>query len=108
MEQLILIIWVGECILLEIYGRLELRIRTDALLESSQLNLTFDSAEELSSRFHSCQTISDLVAPLRTESALLWVFNDIILANDFSDGMILVLQDLTASFDTVDQNIYST
>ena len=40
-----------------------------------------------------------------TESALLRVFNDILLANDCGDHVILVLLDLTAAFDTVDHNI---
>ena len=39
------------------------------------------------------------------ESALLRVFNDILLANDCGDHVILVLLDLTAAFDTVDHNI---
>ena len=39
-----------------------------------------------------------------TESALLRVFNDILLANDSGDHVILVLLDLTAAFDTVDHN----
>ncbi|XP_076597184.1 uncharacterized protein LOC143326976 [Chaetodon auriga] len=39
-----------------------------------------------------------------TESALLRVFNDILLANDSGDLVILVLLDLTAAFDTVDHN----
>ncbi len=39
-----------------------------------------------------------------TESALLRVFNDILLANDSGEHVILVLLDLTAAFDTVDHN----
>jgi hypothetical protein len=37
-----------------------------------------------------------------TESALLRVFNDVFLATDSGDSVILVLLDLTAAFDTVD------
>ncbi len=40
-----------------------------------------------------------------TESALLRVFNDIFLATDSGDSVILVLLDLTAAFDTVDHEI---
>ncbi len=40
-----------------------------------------------------------------TESTLLQVFNDIILATDTGDCVILVLLDLTAAFDTVDHEI---
>ena len=40
-----------------------------------------------------------------SESALLRVFNDIFLATDSDDCVILVLLDLTASFDTVDHDI---
>ncbi len=40
-----------------------------------------------------------------TESALLKVFNDILLATDAGDCVILVLLDLTAAFDTVDHEI---
>lgn len=40
-----------------------------------------------------------------TESALLRVFNDVFLANDSGDCVIIVLLDLTAAFDTVDHNI---
>ncbi len=40
-----------------------------------------------------------------TESALLKVFNDIFLATDTGDCVILVLLDLTAAFDTVDHEI---
>ena len=40
-----------------------------------------------------------------TESALLRVFNDILLATDSGHYLILVLLDLTAAFDTVDHNI---
>ncbi|XP_034562467.1 uncharacterized protein LOC117829052, partial [Notolabrus celidotus] len=40
-----------------------------------------------------------------TESALLRVCNDILLANDSGDHVILVLLDLTAAFDTVDHSI---
>ena len=39
-----------------------------------------------------------------TESALIRVFNDILLANDSGEHVILVLLDLTAAFDTVDHN----
>ena len=39
-----------------------------------------------------------------TESALLRVFNDIFLATDSGDCVILVLLDLTAAFDTVDHD----
>lgn len=40
-----------------------------------------------------------------TESALLRVFNDIFLATDSGDCVVLVLLDLTAAFDTVDHKI---
>lgn len=40
-----------------------------------------------------------------TESAILRVFNDIFLATDSGDCVILVLLDLTAAFDTVDHEI---
>uniref|UniRef100_A0A3Q3BY54 Reverse transcriptase domain-containing protein n=1 Tax=Haplochromis burtoni TaxID=8153 RepID=A0A3Q3BY54_HAPBU len=40
-----------------------------------------------------------------TESALLRVFNDILLACDSGNHVVLVLLDLTAAFDTVDHNI---
>uniref|UniRef100_A0A8C2EP51 Reverse transcriptase domain-containing protein n=1 Tax=Cyprinus carpio TaxID=7962 RepID=A0A8C2EP51_CYPCA len=40
-----------------------------------------------------------------TETALLRVFNDIFLATDSGDCVILVLLDLTAAFDTVDHEI---
>uniref|UniRef100_A0A671UFZ1 Reverse transcriptase domain-containing protein n=1 Tax=Sparus aurata TaxID=8175 RepID=A0A671UFZ1_SPAAU len=43
-----------------------------------------------------------------TESALLRVFNDIFLATDSGDCVILVLLDLTAAFDTVDHDILIT
>ncbi|XP_051939816.1 uncharacterized protein LOC127612987 [Hippocampus zosterae] len=43
-----------------------------------------------------------------TESALLRVSNDILLANDSGDHMCLVLLDLTAAFDTVDHSILLT
>uniref|UniRef100_A0A3B3HMF5 Reverse transcriptase domain-containing protein n=1 Tax=Oryzias latipes TaxID=8090 RepID=A0A3B3HMF5_ORYLA len=39
-----------------------------------------------------------------TESALLRVSNDILLANDAGDYVVLVLLDLTAAFDTVDHS----
>lgn len=40
-----------------------------------------------------------------TESALLRVFNDILLVNDSGDHAILILLDLTAAFDTIDHSI---
>ncbi len=40
-----------------------------------------------------------------TESALLWVFNDSLLATDSGDSVILILLDLTSAFDTVDHKI---
>ncbi len=42
-----------------------------------------------------------------TESALLEMFNAILLATDAGDGVILVLLDLTAAFDTVDHEIFN-
>ncbi len=41
-----------------------------------------------------------------TESALLKVFNDMLLSVDAGDSIILVLLDLTAAFDTVDHQIF--
>lgn len=40
---------------------------------------------------------------LRIIESALFIFNDIFLANDSGDNVILVLLDLTAAFDTVDQ-----
>lgn len=40
-----------------------------------------------------------------TETALLRVFNDILLTADSGKSVLLVLLDLTAAFDTVDHNI---
>lgn len=40
-----------------------------------------------------------------TESALLRVFNDILLPGDSGDSVVLVLLDLTAAFDTVHHEI---
>ena len=40
-----------------------------------------------------------------TETALVKIFNDIFLATDGDDFLILVLLDLTAAFDTVEHNI---
>lgn len=40
-----------------------------------------------------------------TESALLKVFNDILLANDCGNFVILMLLDLTAEFDTVEHSV---
>lgn len=40
-----------------------------------------------------------------TESALLIVFNDIFIATDSGDQVVLVLLDLTAAFDTIDHEI---
>ena len=40
-----------------------------------------------------------------TETALVKIFNDIFLATDGDDFLVLVLLDLTAAFDTVDHNI---
>lgn len=48
---------------------------------------------------------SSLVLSHSTESALLQVFNDTLLATDSGDSVILVLLDLTSAFDTVVHNI---
>lgn len=40
-----------------------------------------------------------------TESALLKVFNDILMAVDAGKNAVLILLDLTAAFDTVDHNV---
>lgn len=40
-----------------------------------------------------------------TETALVNVLNDILLATDSGDSVALVLLDLSAAFDTVDHNV---
>jgi len=58
-------------------------------------------------------TSSDLLLPLQstfrhghsTESAVLHVLSDVLLAVDRGDFAVLALLDLSAAFDTVDYNI---
>ncbi len=40
-----------------------------------------------------------------TESALLRVLNDILVATDSGDSVILIILDLTAAFDTIDHQL---
>jgi hypothetical protein len=55
----------------------------------------------------------DLIVPVQsayranhsTETALLWVMNDLLLAVDNGDGAALVLLDLSAAFDTIDHAV---
>ncbi len=56
----------------------------------------FGICEKFQSCFKSCHS---------TETALLRVFNDLLLISDAGDPAILVLLDLSASFDTVDHSI---
>ncbi len=52
---------------------------------------------------HIFETFQSGFKPLhRTESALLRVLNDTLLATDSGDSVILILLDLTSAFDTVD------
>lgn len=58
-----------------------------------ELNSVFEEFQSGFRKYHS------------TESALLKVFNDILLSVDSGDSVILLLLDLSAAFDTVDHNI---
>lgn len=51
------------------------------------------------------QAIMEVALVLSTESALLGVLNDIFMATDSGDSVLLVLLDLTAAFDTVNHEL---
>ncbi len=55
---------------------------------------------------HIFETLQSVFKPLHsTESALLRVLNDTLLATDSGDHVILILLDLTSAFDTADNKI---
>ncbi len=66
----------------------------------------FNQLQEFLDNFKICETFQSGFKSLHsTETALLKVFNDILLTVDSGDCAILVLLDLTAAFDSVDHTI---